>query len=85
MGADHVAAVDPSEPFVEMCRRRVPGADVRVGTAEKLPDFGARFDVVMSQLVVNFMTDAAAGIRAMRAAARPGGIVTSCVWTTRMA
>lgn len=80
VGADHVAAVDPSEPFVEWCRRRVPGADVRVGTAEELPDFGMRFDVVMSQLVVNFMPDALAGVRAMRAAAREGGTVASCVW-----
>jgi SAM-dependent methyltransferase len=80
VGADRVAAVDPSQPFVEMCRRRVPGADIRVGTAEELPDFGASFDVVMSQLVVNFMADAVAGVRAMRDVAREGGTVTSCVW-----
>jgi SAM-dependent methyltransferase len=80
LGPERVAAVDPSEPFVDVCRRRVPGADVRVGTAERLPDFGVAFDVVMSQLVVNFMTDTAAGVHAMRAAARPGGLVSSCVW-----
>lgn len=80
LGPALVAAVDPSEPFVDMCRRRVPGADVRVGTAERLPDFGTTFDVVMSQLVVNFMSDAVAGVRAMSAAARPGGLLTSCVW-----
>jgi hypothetical protein len=38
------------------------------------------FDAVLSQLVVNFMTDAETGVRAMRAAARPGGLVASCVW-----
>jgi len=80
LGPEQVAAVDPSEPFVLACRRRVPGADVRVGTAEQLPDFDSAFDVVMSQLVVNFLEDAAAGVRAMRAAARSGGLVTSCVW-----
>jgi SAM-dependent methyltransferase len=80
LGTDRVAAIDPSEPFVAACRRRVPGADVRVGTAEHIPDFGLAFDVVMSQLVVNFMSNANAGVRAMRAAVRPDGLVTSCVW-----
>ena len=80
VGPERVAAVDPSASFVEVCRRRVLGADVRVGTAEELPNFGTRFDVVMSQLVVNFMTDAVAGVQAMRATARPRGLVTSCVW-----
>src|SRR5688572_28862263 len=37
LGADRVAAVDPSEPFVGACRRRAPGVDVRVGVAEDLP------------------------------------------------
>jgi SAM-dependent methyltransferase len=78
--AERVAAVDPSPEFVEACRARIPGADVRVANAEELPDFGRRFDVVMAQLVVNFMSDAGAGVSAMRNAARAGGIVTSCVW-----
>src|SRR6266516_4594801 len=34
----------------------------------------------MSQLVVNFMQDAEAGIDAMRAAAHDRALVTSCVW-----
>jgi SAM-dependent methyltransferase len=79
-GAERVAALDPSPEFVEACRARVPGADIRVGTAEQMPGFGCVFDVVMSQLVVNFMTDAEAGVSAMRDAARAGGAVTSCVW-----
>jgi SAM-dependent methyltransferase len=80
VSAERVAAVDPSPEFVDACRARVPGADVRVATAEELPDFGRRFDVVMSQLVVNFMADAETGVAAMRNAARSGGTVTSCVW-----
>jgi SAM-dependent methyltransferase len=80
VGAPRVAAVDPSPAFVEACRARVPDADVRVGSAEELPEFGRRFDVVLSQLVVNFMTDARAGVDAMRRAARSGGTVASCVW-----
>ena len=80
LGAENVAAVDPSEPFVTACRRRVPGADVRGAPAEELPDFGTRFDLVSSQLVVNFMTDARAGVSEMTAQARPGATVASVVW-----
>jgi SAM-dependent methyltransferase len=80
VGADNVCAVDPSETFVEACRHRVPGADVRLATAESLPDFGRPLALASSQLVVNFMTDPEAGVRAMRNAVRPGGTVASVVW-----
>jgi SAM-dependent methyltransferase len=80
LGADNVAAVDPSEAFALECRRRVPGVDVRVATAEALPTYPEPFDLVLSQLVVNFMDDAPAGIAAMRGAARPGAMIASVVW-----
>jgi len=80
LGPDRVSAVDPSEPFVEACRARIPAADVRVGTAEALPFDDDRFDTVLSQLVVNFMADPEAGIGEMRRVARPGGTLCSCVW-----
>jgi SAM-dependent methyltransferase len=80
VGAENVTAVEPSEAFAAACAARVPGVDVRVGTAERLPALGRLFDVVLSQLVVNFMSDAVAGVRAMRAAATAGGTVASCVW-----
>jgi SAM-dependent methyltransferase len=80
VGATNVCAVDPSRPFVEACRERVPGADVRHATAEELPDFGRRFALASSQLVVNFMTDPEAGVRAMRDVVRAGGTVASVVW-----
>jgi ubiquinone/menaquinone biosynthesis C-methylase UbiE len=80
VGADRVAAVDPSEPFVEACRRRVPGADVRLAAAEDLPFADATFDGALSQLVVNFMGDAEAGVGQMGRVTRPGGTVAACVW-----
>jgi hypothetical protein len=43
-----------------------------------LPFEDGAFEVVMSQLVVNFMSDAAAGVAEMRRVARR--TVTSCVW-----
>jgi SAM-dependent methyltransferase len=80
LGAENVAAVDPSEPFVEAARARLPGVEIRVAPAEKLPFMDDRIDVVLSQLVVNFMTDAEAGVREMARVAKPGGTVASCVW-----
>jgi SAM-dependent methyltransferase len=80
LGPDAVAAVDPSGPFVEACRGRVPGADVRLGAAEALPFGAGAFDAVLSQLVVNFLTDAPGAVREMCRVARPGGVVAACVW-----
>lgn len=80
LGADHVSAADPSQAFVDASRARLPGVEVVLAGAEQLPfDHGA-FDVVLSQLVVNFMRDPLRGVREMARVARPGGIVGSCVW-----
>jgi len=80
VGADNVAAVDPSKSFVDACRKRLPGADVREAAAESLPFEDDAFDAVLSQLVVNFMRDADAGLAEMRRVARDGGCMASCVW-----
>lgn len=80
LGADHVAAVDPSEPFVTAARARLPGVDVHLAAAESLPFADATFDAALAQLVVHFMTDPVAGIREMARVTRPGGVVVACVW-----
>jgi SAM-dependent methyltransferase len=80
LGAEHVAAIDPSEPFAAACSERVPAADIQVGAAESLPWPADTFDVALSQLVVNFMSDADAGVAEMRRVVRPGGTVASCTW-----
>ena len=80
VGAANVAAADPSEPFVESCRRRVPDADVRVAAAESLPFDDDSFDAVLAQLVVPFMSDAPKGVSEMARVAGPSGVVAACVW-----
>ena len=80
VGAGRVAAVDPSEPFVQACVARVPGADVTVAAAESIPHADDAFDATLSQLVINFLADAPSGISEMRRVTRPGGTVSSCVW-----
>jgi SAM-dependent methyltransferase len=80
LGPDRVAAADPSEPFAEACRTRLPGVDVVVAGAEALPFADRAFDATLAQLVVNFMGDPEAGVREMARVTRPGGIVAACVW-----
>lgn len=80
LGAERVAAVDPSEPFAEACASRVAGVRVEVAAAEALPFDDGAFDATVSQLVVNFMSDAVAGVREMRRVTRPGGTVAAAVW-----
>jgi SAM-dependent methyltransferase len=80
VGPELVAAVDPSEPFVEQCRTRVPGADVRVAPAEALPFADEEFDHALSQLVFHFVRDPKASVAEMARVTRPGGMVAACVW-----
>ena len=80
VGADAVAAVEPSEPFAEACRRRHPGVDVRRAPAEELPFADDTFDASLAQLVVHFLRDPARGLAEMARVTRPGGLVAACVW-----
>jgi SAM-dependent methyltransferase len=76
-----VAAADPSETFVAAATERAPGADVRLAAGEELPWEDDRFDAALSQLAVNFMSDADAGVSEMRRIVRPGGPVAACTWS----
>lgn len=80
VGPERVAAVDPSAPFVEALRERLPGVDVRGASAESLPFDDGAFDAALAQLVVNFMSDPDAGVAEMRRVTRPGGVAAACVW-----
>jgi SAM-dependent methyltransferase len=80
LGDAGVVAVDPSEPFVAAVQARHPGVDVRQTGAEELPFPDGSFDAALAQLVVNFMSDAVAGLTEMRRVTRPGGVVAACVW-----
>lgn len=79
LGPASVAGIDPS-PLLEACRERVPGADLRSGSAEQLPWADDSFDAALAQLVIHFMSDPAAGLREMARVVRPGRVVTACTW-----
>src|SRR4029079_7836322 len=56
------------------------GVRVELAAAETLPFGDAQFDHALAQLVVNFMSDAPAGVREMRRVTRAGGTVAAAVW-----
>jgi ubiquinone/menaquinone biosynthesis C-methylase UbiE len=80
VGAGQVATIDPSPPFVQACRERNPGVDVREGVAEDLPFPNATFDATLASLVVGFMTDPVRGLGEMARVTKPGGTVAACFW-----
>ncbi len=80
IGADHVAALDPSISFVEAIRDRYPGVDVHHASAEGIPFASDTFDAALAQLVVHFMADPVAGLAEMGRVTRAGGLVVACVW-----
>jgi SAM-dependent methyltransferase len=80
IGAEHVAAADPSAPLLAACAERVSGADVRQAPAHALPWTDDAFDAALAQLVVNFLPDPVAGAREMARVVRPGGTVAACTW-----
>jgi SAM-dependent methyltransferase len=80
VGAGRVAAVDPSEPFVDAARQRHPGVDVRQAAAERLPFADYTFDGALAQLVVHFMKEPIVGLSEMARVTQAGGVVAACVW-----
>ena len=55
LGAENVAAIDPSDAFIEAARERNPEVDVRHAAAEEIPFADDTFDFALAQLVVHFM------------------------------
>ncbi len=80
VGAEAVAAVDPSQQFVAAAAERHPGVDVRLAAAEELPFADDQFDAALAQLVVHFMADPVRGLGEMARVTRAGGVVAACVW-----
>lgn len=80
VGATHVAAIDPSDPFVAACSSSFPGADVRAGRAEAIPFEAAAFDSVLTQLVMHFVSEPDLVASELRRVVREGGLVAACVW-----
>jgi SAM-dependent methyltransferase len=80
LGLGAVCAVDPSPRFAAAVGERLPGVEVAVAAAERLPFPDGVFDAALAQLVVHFMADPVAGLHEMGRVTRGGGVVAACVW-----
>jgi len=80
LGHEAVAAIEPSPPFVNAVRTRLPYVDLREGHAEELPFDDDTFDLAVAQLVVHFMADPVQGLAEMARVVRPDGVVAAAVW-----
>lgn len=68
-----VAGVDPSPSMVARASKRVPEADVRVGSAEKIPFPDDYFTVVANVSSFHHWADRDAGLREVLRVLAPGG------------
>jgi len=77
-----VTGLDPSDRFVQFARRATVDGRVSFRTAEvqALPFPDAKFDAVVSGLVLNFVADVAQAVAEMRRVLRPGGTAAAYVW-----
>jgi ubiquinone/menaquinone biosynthesis C-methylase UbiE len=80
VGADLVAAAEPSPDYDAALRERYPEVDIRRAPAEDLPWDADSFDFTLAQLVVIFMNDAHQGARELVRVLRPGGTAATCMW-----
>ncbi|MFE2293471.1 class I SAM-dependent methyltransferase [Streptomyces sp. NPDC059452] len=79
-GAAAVHAVDAEPGMVEVTRRAVPDADVRVGRLPELPYADSSFDAVLGNFVLNHVGRPLAALAELRRITRPGGRVAVTIW-----
>jgi SAM-dependent methyltransferase len=72
--------LDASSELIEIARRRVPGADLRVGEMEALPYEDDTFDLVTGFNSFFFAADLVAAVREAARVAKPGAPVLIQVW-----
>jgi SAM-dependent methyltransferase len=72
--------LDASEALLDVARRRLPEADLRIGDMESLPYEDDTFDLVTGFNAFFFADDIAAAIREAGRVAKPGAPVVIQVW-----
>ena len=75
-----VAGIDAAEGMIEIARRRLPEADLRVGPMEQLPWEDDRFDVATAVNALQFAADFVDALAEAGRVVRPGGAVAVCNW-----
>jgi SAM-dependent methyltransferase len=74
------AGLDAAEGMIEIARRLVPEADLRVGAMEQLPWEDDRFDVATAVNALQFAADFVDALAEAARVVRPGGSVAVCNW-----
>jgi SAM-dependent methyltransferase len=74
------AGIDPAPGMVARSRDRLPGADIRLGSADHLPWPDRRFDVVTAVNAVQFADDTDAALAELVRVTVPGGHVAVSNW-----
>ena len=77
-----VFAIDPSEPQIQLARKKpiAQRVNFRVADAQKLPFLDKAFDIVVSALALNFISDPRQALAEMCRVCQPNGIVAGYVW-----
>lgn len=75
-----VSGIDAAEGMIEIARRLVPDADLRVGAMESLPWDDHSFDVVTAFNAFQFAADMLSALAEAKRVARPRGQVAICNW-----
>jgi SAM-dependent methyltransferase len=76
-----LVGVDPSPEFIKIAKARLgEQVDLWVAKGEELPCRDNSFDLVVSGLVLNFITDPLAALREWKRVTRPGGSIHAYVW-----
>lgn len=80
--AGRVVGIDSSDALLAYARSAEPHPAVsfRLGSAESLPFAKGSFDVAVSGLLLNFLSDPARGVAEMRRVVCAGGTVAAYVW-----
>jgi len=80
--ASEIIAIDPSAAQVSYAQSRKAAEGVRfqVADARSMPFDNGRFDIAVSALVLNFISDREKAVSEMRRVVRPGGTVAAYVW-----
>lgn len=77
------AGVDPAPGMVAHARVRVPGADIRLGDAERLPWPDDTYDLVTAVNALQFADDTAGALAELVRVTVPGGHVAIVNWAGR--
>jgi SAM-dependent methyltransferase len=74
------SGIDAAETLIDVARRRLPQADLRVGDMEALPYADDAFDLVTGFNAFFFANDIVAAVREAGRVAKPGAPVVIQVW-----